>query len=81
LGVDTSDRGEGKWEGEGVKIWSVCFVNVYENRIMKPVEIFLRRLMEGGWGRMMESVNLIKIYCKHISKCHSESPPCTTTIC
>jgi hypothetical protein len=27
-----------------------------------------------GWGRMIEGVNLTKIYCKHTCKCHSVSP-------
>jgi hypothetical protein len=43
----------------------MCFVFIYENRRMKPVEIVLRRGEEGR-GRMMEGVNLAKIYCKHI---------------
>jgi hypothetical protein len=45
---------------------------MYENTIMKPVEIVLRRrreMREKGRG-----VNLIKIYYKHICKCHNESP-------
>jgi hypothetical protein len=49
------------------------FAYVYENRTMKPVEIVLRS-REGGSGRMMEEINLIKIYHKHICKCHNESP-------
>jgi hypothetical protein len=44
---------------------------------MKPIEIVLRR---GGRGIAMEGVNLIKIYGKHICKCH-HVPPCTTIIC
>jgi hypothetical protein len=44
------------------------FVFMYENRRKKPVEIILRR------GRMMEGVNLTKIYCKHICKYHNASP-------
>jgi hypothetical protein len=40
---------------------------IYERRTMKSVEIILRRI-EVGRGRMMEGVNLIKIYCKHIRK-------------
>jgi hypothetical protein len=40
---------------------------IYERRTMKSVEIILRRI-EVGRGRMMEGVNLIKIYCKHICK-------------
>jgi hypothetical protein len=47
------------------------FVYVYENRIMKPAENFLRR--GKGWEGIMEGVNLIKIYCKHLCKCHSVS--------
>jgi methylphosphotriester-DNA--protein-cysteine methyltransferase len=55
------------------------FVSIYENRRMKSVEIVLRR-EEGGRGRMMEGVNLTKIYCKHICKYHNVSP-CTAIIC
>jgi hypothetical protein len=54
------------------------FVNVYENRTMKPVEIVLRMGAE-GWGRMMEEVDLIKTHCKHVCKCHNE-PPWTTSV-
>jgi hypothetical protein len=52
---------------------------VYENRTMKLVETILSR-GEKGDERMMEGVNLIKTYCKHICKCHNVSP-CTTIIC
>jgi hypothetical protein len=54
------------------------FVYVYENRIMKSVEIVLRR-GEGGMRDKDEGVNLIKVYCKHICKCDTESP-CTINI-
>jgi hypothetical protein len=37
---------------------------MYESRIMKPFEI----------EKMMEGLNLTKIYCKHLCKCHSVSP-------
>jgi hypothetical protein len=44
---------------------------MHENRITKPVEIVLRR-GKGGKGRTIEGrVNLIKIYSKHICKCHN----------
>jgi hypothetical protein len=49
----------------------VYFVYMYENRTMKTVEIVLRR---GGIWETDGGVNIIKIYCKHIRKCHSESP-------
>jgi hypothetical protein len=62
-----------KWRGKKGRIWRVYFAYVYENRTMKPVEIVLRS-REGGSGRMMEEINLIKIYHKHICKCHNESP-------
>jgi hypothetical protein len=53
------------------------FLFIYENRRMKPVEIFLR---EGGGKRKNdEKVNLTKIYCKHICEYHNASP-CTTSI-
>jgi hypothetical protein len=35
----------------------MCFVSIYENRRMKPVEIALRRGSERR-GRMMEGINL-----------------------
>jgi hypothetical protein len=39
---------------------------------MKPVEIVLRR---GQGNRENDGkVNIIKINCKHISKCHNETP-------
>jgi hypothetical protein len=40
---------------------------MYENRRMKPVKIVLRRGEERR-GRMMERVNLTKIYFKHVFK-------------
>jgi hypothetical protein len=40
-------------------------------------EFFFKNGGKGGWGRIMEGVNLVKINCKHICKCHSE-PPHTT---
>jgi hypothetical protein len=46
----------------------------YENRTMKPVEIVLRR----GKREIRENdvgVNLIKVYCKHICKCHDVPSP------
>jgi hypothetical protein len=49
-----------------------------ENRIMKPVEIILRE--EGRQVIMMEGVNLIKIYDKHICKYYNVSPILCTTI-
>jgi small nuclear ribonucleoprotein (snRNP)-like protein len=60
----------GTSEGEGIggQIWSMYFVDVYENRKMKPVTIILRN------GRMMEGMNIIMVYCKHISKCYNETP-------
>jgi hypothetical protein len=43
---------------------------MYENR-MKPVEVVLRggRIREND-----EEVNLLRIYCKHICKCHYVPP-------
>jgi hypothetical protein len=49
----------------------MSFLYLHENRTMKPVEIVLKR-GAGGWGKILEGVNLIKIYCKHICKCHNE---------
>jgi hypothetical protein len=48
------------------------FLWAYENRTMKLVEIVLRRRGEG----MRENdgrINIIKIHCKHICKCHIET--------
>jgi hypothetical protein len=50
-------------------------VFIYENRMMKPVEIFLRRR-----ERENNPQGDSKIYCKHICKNHNVSP-CTTIIC
>jgi hypothetical protein len=44
------------------------FAFVSEIRTIKLDEIVLRR------GRMMEGVNLIKIYCKQICECHNVFP-------
>jgi hypothetical protein len=55
---------EGKYDG--------CIL--YSCMKMKPIEIILRKgkgMRENNGG-----VNLIKIYCKHICKCHNVSP-CT----
>jgi hypothetical protein len=57
----------------------MSFVFIYGNRILKPIEIVLRRVGEKR-GRMMEGVNLTKIYYKHICKYHNISP-CRTIIC
>jgi hypothetical protein len=50
----------------------MCFVSIYENRKVKPVEI----VQEGGRrrrGRRMEGVTPTKIHCKHICKYHNVS--------
>jgi hypothetical protein len=46
---------------------------LYENTLMKPVEIVLIR---GGerWRRMMVEVNLTKVHCKQTWNCHNETP-------
>jgi hypothetical protein len=54
-----------------LRMWS-------KNRTMKPVKVLLRR-WGGRFGRMMESMNLTKVHCKHIWKCHNEAP-CATNI-
>jgi hypothetical protein len=51
------------------------FIYLYENRTMKPAENVLRSEEVGGGGTM-EGVNLTKVYCKHICKCHNETPLC-----
>jgi hypothetical protein len=45
---------------------------MYENRTVKPVEIVLRS--GGGMRDNDGGVNPIKIYFKHIYKCHNVSP-------
>jgi hypothetical protein len=40
----------------------MCFISIYENRRLKPVEIILI-IGGGGKGRTMEGKNLTKIYC------------------
>jgi hypothetical protein len=52
------------------------FLYSYKNKTMRPVAIVLRR-REGM--RMMEGVNVTKLHCKHIWKCHNETP-CTTML-
>jgi hypothetical protein len=56
------------------KRW-MSFVFMYENRIVKPVEIVLRR---GKRGKRADNggVNLIKLHCKHICKCTMYAQPC-----
>jgi hypothetical protein len=62
--------GGGKVNGETEEGgYGACTLYMYENRTVKPVEIVLR--WGEGWGRMMRGVNLIKIHCKHICKCHN----------
>jgi hypothetical protein len=46
------------------------FVYLYENRTMNPVEIILERGVRDNDG----GVNLIKVPCKHIWKCHKPPP-------
>jgi hypothetical protein len=64
-------RGWVNRQSEGGRIWWMYFVYLYKNKTMKPVKIVLRRVRAGG--RMMEWMNLIKTYCKHICKCHNET--------
>jgi hypothetical protein len=65
-------EGKAKGEDEGGVIWWVYFAMCTKTEQWK-LEIVLRR-GEGGWGRMMEGVNLIKIHYKHMCKCHNETP-------
>jgi hypothetical protein len=51
MGDDTSGKGEGIGLDEGGQIWWMHFVFMYENRMMMPVEIVLRR----GGGGMREN--------------------------
>jgi hypothetical protein len=55
----------------------MCFVSVYENGRMTPVEIVLRR---GEEEENDGEVNPTNTYFKHLSKYHGVSP-CTTTTC
>jgi hypothetical protein len=45
----------------GVRVRWTCFLSIYENRRMNPVEIVRRRRM-GERRRTMEGLNLPKIY-------------------
>jgi hypothetical protein len=49
---------------------SILFM--YENRKMKPDETVLMR--EGGRIKEKDADNLIKIYYKHLCKCHNVPP-------
>jgi hypothetical protein len=71
-GVGISERGLGKKERGNEGNMVEVFVFIFENRT-NSVEIVLRSGKERR-GRRMEGVNLIKIYCKHIYKCHNVSP-------
>jgi hypothetical protein len=48
------------------------YVLMNENGKMRPVETVLR--MGRGKRRMIEGVNLAKVYCKHFCKYHNEPP-------
>jgi hypothetical protein len=63
---------EGEQRRKGGRICSMYFIYLHENKTMKLVENF----SEGGkgLGRMMDGLNLTKVYCKHICKCHNGSP-------
>jgi hypothetical protein len=50
-----------------------CVVFIYENRILKYVEIVLRK-WEGRRRRTIEGVNIMQIYFKHMSKCQNIFP-------
>jgi hypothetical protein len=50
------------------------YVLIYENGKMRPVATILRSRRTRGQRRVMEGVNLTKIYCKHFCKCH-DGPP------
>jgi hypothetical protein len=52
----------------GGQIWCIYIVFIYESRTMKLLEVRGKEC-----GRMIEGVNLIKIYFKHIFKCHNVS--------
>jgi hypothetical protein len=56
-----------KGEGGGGQIQWIYFVFVCENRTMKPTKIVL------SGERKKEGVNLIKIYCQYVCKCHNIS--------
>jgi hypothetical protein len=66
------------WLKSGGRTCWMYFIFICENKTMKPVEMVLRGKEE--WERMMEGVNLIKVYCKHIYRCHNITP-CATIIC
>jgi hypothetical protein len=57
----------------------MCFVSIYENRRMKPVEIVLRSRGKEGKGRMMEEINLRYISSTYVNIIMY--PYCTIIIC
>jgi hypothetical protein len=61
-----------KGNGERGRMCWVHFVFMYENRNMETAEVVLRR----GWGDEGEwwRGGSIKIYGKHLCKCHNVSP-------
>jgi hypothetical protein len=55
-------------------MWSMYFIYVHEGRTLKPVGIILSR------GRAMrKNDGVTKVYCKHIWKCHNETPRTANT--
>jgi hypothetical protein len=56
----------------------MCFVSIYENRRIKPVEFVLRR--GRGGKRKNDEGSKLKTYGKQICKYHNVSPS-TTIIC
>jgi hypothetical protein len=70
------DGYSGRGRANRVKeVTMVDILFIHENSTMNHVEMVLRR----GMRKNDREVNLIKIHCKHICKCHNE-PPHTTNI-
>jgi hypothetical protein len=60
-----------------VVVYFICF---YENSTVKLVEIVLSAGEDYEGGTVTVGVNLTKVHCKHVWKCHNETS-CTTNIC
>jgi hypothetical protein len=52
----------------------VCYIYAYEDSIMKHTLFEKERRRSRKNGKIMDGVNLFKIYCIHIWNYHSETP-------
>jgi hypothetical protein len=72
---DLSGGWRHQWEGEDIRrgaggwIWWKCYVLMYENGKMRPVET-----VPGMGVRGIKEWNLTMIFCKNFCKCHTVPP-------